>query len=60
MEPADWRKSSQSLAWGNCVEVAGNVAVRDTADRQGPALRFTRSAWQAFTRDLQGHGEQAV
>jgi hypothetical protein len=35
------------------VEVAGNlrgvVAVRDSKDREGPALVFTRDQWRAFT-----------
>jgi hypothetical protein len=49
---ATWRKSSYSGGnGGNCVEVgaqAGRVLVRDTSDRQGPALRFTPGAWQRF------------
>jgi hypothetical protein len=35
-----------------CVEVArnipGTVAVRDSKDADGPILRFTPSAWNAF------------
>ncbi len=51
---AVWRKSSFSNGnGGNCVEVAslpdGGRAVRDSKDRQGPALRFTASEWAAFT-----------
>jgi hypothetical protein len=51
---AVWRKSSFSNGnGGNCVEVAtlpgGGRAVRDSKDRQGPALRFTASEWVAFT-----------
>lgn len=49
---AAWRKSSHSGANGDCVEVAANlprvVAVRDSTDRGGPALAFTRDAWAAF------------
>jgi hypothetical protein len=50
---ADWRKSSFSGSnGGGCVEVARNlpgvVAVRDSKDRQGPALVFTPDEWQAF------------
>jgi hypothetical protein len=47
-----WRKSSYSSANGACVEVAGAgtvVAVRDSKDRQGPALVFSAAAWQDFT-----------
>ena len=50
---ADWRKSSFSNGnGGNCVEVARNlpgiVAVRDSKDRNGPALILTTAEWQAF------------
>jgi hypothetical protein len=51
----DWRKSSYSGAnGGQCVEVAsaGDVAVRDTADRDGITLAFSAEAWQQFTRHL--------
>ena len=50
---ADWRKAKASGSGGNCVEVARNlpgiVAVRDSKDRQGPALVFTPAEWAAFT-----------
>lgn len=51
---ARWRKSSYSNGQGECVEVAGGrpVAVRDTKDREGPALAFGPAAWRAFTRRL--------
>lgn len=48
---ARWHKSSRSTGNGNCVEIAelsGRVVVRDTKDRQGPALVFTPAEWQAF------------
>jgi hypothetical protein len=50
---ADWRKSSFSGSnGGGCVEVARNlpgiVAVRDSKDREGPALVFTLGEWRAF------------
>ncbi|HST66853.1 MAG TPA: DUF397 domain-containing protein [Mycobacteriales bacterium] len=47
---AVWHKSSFSSS-GNCVEVAlatDGVGVRDTKDREGPVLRFTRAEWDAF------------
>jgi uncharacterized protein DUF397 len=51
---ATWRKSSYSGGnGGGCIEVgvqaqAGRVLVRDTRDRQGPALQFTPGAWRRF------------
>jgi len=50
---AEWRKSSYSGAnGGNCVEVACNlpgvVAVRDSKDREGPALVITPRAFAAL------------
>jgi Domain of unknown function (DUF397) len=50
---AEWRKSSFSGSnGGGCVEVARNlpgvVAVRDSKDREGPALVLTPDGWRAF------------
>ncbi|QKW32748.1 DUF397 domain-containing protein [Actinomadura sp. NAK00032] len=49
---AVWRKSSKSTATGNeCVELTamtGLIAVRDSADPDGPKLAFTSSAWREF------------
>jgi hypothetical protein len=53
---ATWRTSIRSNADQACVEVAvvpGQVGVRDSKDRSGPALVFTPSAWRAFVGDLQ-------
>jgi hypothetical protein len=52
LSPAVWRKSSYSGGEENCVEVAGRpgaVAVRDSKDASGPALKFGRGPWHAFT-----------
>jgi hypothetical protein len=47
-----WRKSSHSLAHGDCVEVASplplTVAVRDSKDAERPGLRFAPGAWSTF------------
>jgi hypothetical protein len=52
LSQAVWRKSAYS-GGGNCVEVAGNVpgivAVRDSKNPGGPALRFARGTWGSFT-----------
>ena len=50
---AKWHKSTRSGGnGGNCVEVATNlpgiVAVRDTKNRNGGTLIFTRAEWAAF------------
>ena len=47
-----WYKSSYSGAEGNsCVEIAAlvqSVGIRDSKDKQGPALLVTPSAWSSF------------
>ena len=47
-----WIKSSYSNTGANCIEVAhtalGNIAVRDSKNPGGPALRFTPDEWRAF------------
>jgi hypothetical protein len=47
---AFWRKSTFSGLNG-CVEIAvldGQIAVRDSKDRNGPILLFTHAEWDAF------------
>lgn len=47
-----WFKSSYSGDTGNnCIEIAPQrqVHVRDSKDKQGPALTFTPDAWTDFT-----------
>ncbi|MGH3907651.1 MAG: DUF397 domain-containing protein [Pseudonocardiaceae bacterium] len=46
-----WHISSYSAGNGDCVEVAtapDAVLVRDSKDRDGPALTVPASAWKAF------------
>lgn len=54
-----WRKSSRS-GEDNCVEVAvlptGGMAVRDSKDKDGPALTFTAGQWRAFVGHLKHVG----
>lgn len=50
-----WRKSSYSGSQTNCVEVGNSVGVvkiRDTRDRQGPALAVSAGAWTKFLTNL--------
>jgi hypothetical protein len=49
---ATWIKSTKSGPFtDNCVEVAfagGLIGVRDSKDKEGPKLVFTKSEWRAF------------
>lgn len=49
-----WRKSSASNPLGDCVELAqltdGQIAVRNSRDRGGPILLYTRAEIAAFVR----------
>jgi hypothetical protein len=51
LSQARWRKSSQSSANGQCVEVAfvsNEVAARDSKHKTGPVLFFSVDGWKAF------------
>jgi hypothetical protein len=57
---AVWHKSTFSNGNGGaCVEVATNlrdiVAVRDSKDREGPALAVSDQAWSVFVEGIK-HG----
>lgn len=61
---ARWRKSTRSGSnGGECVEVADNlpgpVAVRDSKDPTGPALRFGRDRWGRFLAESRAGGFRA-
>ncbi|MEU6406781.1 DUF397 domain-containing protein [Streptomyces sp. NPDC046985] len=51
-----WYKSSYSDGTGNnCIEAADlttRVGVRDSKDKQRPALLFPRGAWGAFVQSV--------
>jgi hypothetical protein len=58
---AVWSKSTYSGGnGGSCVEVARNlpgiVAVRDSKDRSGPVLEFTRDQWRGLLADVRAGG----
>ena len=52
----DWRKASYSgTNGGNCVEAGTSikgVAVRDTADREGPTLTVKTGNWRSFIETI--------
>lgn len=56
---AEWKTSSRSGGNGNCVEAALNlpevVAVRDTKNRDGAVLAFSRAEWLAFIAGIKGN-----
>ncbi|MEU4347483.1 DUF397 domain-containing protein [Streptomyces sp. NPDC023838] len=56
LDGAEWRKSAHSGdQGGDCVEIAAlphTVAIRDSKNPQGPALRFDVTAFSDFVRHL--------
>jgi hypothetical protein len=51
----DWRTSSASAGVGECVEVAtsgSSVLARDSRDRSGATLEFTRAQWLGLMRRI--------
>jgi hypothetical protein len=47
LETGDWRQSRHCAA-NECVQAAGGVLVRDSADAAGPVLAFSPAAWTRF------------
>jgi hypothetical protein len=57
-----WQKSPDSGVNG-CVEVGfvdGQIAVRDSKDRQGPVLIFTPHEWETFLAWARNGGADPV
>ena len=55
----EWVKSSYSngdggacVEWAPTCSVDGTVPVRDSKDREGPALLFSTGAWSSFVAAL--------
>jgi Domain of unknown function (DUF397) len=59
-----WRKSTRSIANGQCVETAtlpdGRLAVRDSVDRAGLTTTFTPCEWSAFVKRIKNGDYQAT
>ena len=54
-ELARWHTSRRSGAQGDCVECAvvdDVVGMRDSKDRDGPVLVFSRVSWAAFVESV--------
>lgn len=51
-----WRKSTRSIANGQCVEAAmladGRLAVRDSVDKSGPMVMFAIDEWHSFVKEI--------
>jgi hypothetical protein len=46
-----WRTARRSAGNGACVEIAsanGQIAIRDSKDREGPALKYSASVFRSF------------
>ena len=58
-----WRKSTRSIANGDCAEVASSsdgVAIRDTKDRSKLALRYPANSWRMFVSDVRSGTFDAI
>ncbi|MFC7341749.1 DUF397 domain-containing protein [Saccharopolyspora griseoalba] len=52
-----WKTASFCGAGHDCVEVSvkgDRVEVRDSKDRGGPVLTFSRRQWEVFVNSLRG------
>lgn len=51
-----WRKSTRSIANGQCLEAAtlpnGRLIVRDSLDKSGPMATFTVNEWHVFIKEI--------
>lgn len=53
-ESLAWRKSTRSIANGQCIETAtlpdGRLTVRDSVDKAGPRATFSPAEWRTFLK----------
>jgi hypothetical protein len=51
-----WRKSTKSIANGQCIEAAtlpnGRLIVRDSLDKNGPMATFSVNDWHVFIKEI--------
>ena len=61
---ARWVKSSASQGNGACVETTsvrtGEILVRNSRDREGPVLAFTKAEWIAFVAGVKAGEFDAI
>jgi hypothetical protein len=54
--PRDWRRSTLSMANGDCIEVGnptgGLIWVRDSKNHDGPVLGFGLPQWSSFMNSI--------
>lgn len=62
--PLSWRKSTRSIANGECIETAmlpnGRLAVRDSVDKAGPTATFAPTEWSTFLKRIKDGGYEAI
>ena len=62
--PLTWRKSTWSIANGQCLEAAiladGTLGVRDSTDNAGTIARFAKGEWHTFIKDIKNGDYDAV
>jgi hypothetical protein len=56
VESLAWRKSTKSIANGQCLEAAtltnGRLIVRDSVDKCGPMAIFAANEWRVFIEEI--------
>jgi Domain of unknown function (DUF397) len=62
--PSAYRKSTRSIANGQCVETAtlpdGRLSVRDSVDKAGPTATFNPNVWRTFLKRVKDGGFPAI